>query len=96
MESQAFKKLGDALEQWHRVQRQIPDAKEDAPEVIRNSLDMAIEDQDVEHLPDDDAEAEGQALGAATDEQARALDRQAMEAGKDDREPGLPTRLIHS
>lgn len=77
--SQAFKKLGDALERWHRQNRQIreaPEQRTNAPPPI--DVDMA--DQEFEHLHDEEAEAVTQALGAASDDQARALDKKAMDS----------------
>ena len=77
--SQAFKKLGDALEKWHRRQKGIRDASEQQPEVRTRTTDVDMADGDFEHLQDEEAEADTQALGAATDEQARALDENAMD-----------------
>ena len=77
--SQAFKKLGDALERWHRQNRQIqeaPEARANAPPP--SDVDMA--DQEFEHLHDEEAEADTQALGATSDDQARALDKKAMDS----------------
>ncbi|KAK8152780.1 hypothetical protein BC567DRAFT_187327 [Phyllosticta citribraziliensis] len=74
-ESQPFKKLGDMLEKWYNQQRQIQNAsKEERPQPQEKDADMA--DGDFEHLPDDDAEADAQALGAAEEDQAKALDRE--------------------
>ncbi len=78
--SQAFKKLGDALERWHRQNRQIQDAAEQGTdsELPGDELDRA--DQDFEHLRNEDAEADAQALGAATNDQARGLDEKGLES----------------
>lgn len=77
--SQAFKKLGDALEKWHRQNRQIQDAAEkEADALPQAEVDMA--DQEFEHLYDEEAEADTQALGAASNDQARALDKKAMDS----------------
>ena len=78
--SQAFKKLGDALEKWHRRQNQIRDASEQQPEIRTQTADVDMADGDFEHLQDEEAKADTQALGAATDEQARALDVNAMDS----------------
>ena len=75
----AFKTLGDALKTWHRQQRQINDADHHAHEVDKLT-DAQLQDQDLEHIPAEDIEADGQALGAATDEQALSLDKQALES----------------
>ena len=77
--SEAFKKLGDALEKWHRQNRQIQEAAEkEATAVPKSDSEMA--DQEFQHLPDEETEADTQALGAASDEQARALDKNAMDS----------------
>jgi midasin len=78
--SQAFKKLGDALERWHRRQRQIQNASEQQDEAQPQHSDVEMANQDFEHLPDENKESDAQALGAATDEQARALDENAMDS----------------
>ena len=77
--SQAFKKLGDALERWHRQNRQI----QEAPEKRANfppPTDVDMADQEFEHLHDEETEADTQALGAASEDQARALDKKAMDS----------------
>ncbi|KAL2047257.1 hypothetical protein N7G274_001276 [Stereocaulon virgatum] len=77
--SQAFKKLGDALERWHR-RRQIQNASERQDEAQPQHADVEMADQDFEHLLDESKDSDIQALGAATDEQARALDANAMDS----------------
>jgi midasin len=74
-ESQPFKKLGDTLEKWYNQQRQIqqPTQNSTAPEQERKrDVDMA--DVDFEHLLNEESQSEAQALGAASEDQARALD----------------------
>lgn len=77
--SQAFRKLGDALESWHRQQRNIQDARSSpgAPETDTADVDMA--NTELQHLPDEDAKADTQALGAATEDQANTLDQRALD-----------------
>jgi midasin len=72
---QAFKKLGDILEQWHRRQKEIlnPSQEEEDSQPMPEDTDMA--DADFEHLKDDDDAADTQALGQANDDQAQALDQ---------------------
>ncbi|KAK8172473.1 LOW QUALITY PROTEIN: hypothetical protein BKA80DRAFT_318585 [Phyllosticta citrichinensis] len=89
-ESQPFKKLGDMLEKWYNQQRQIQNAsKEERPQPQEKDADMA--DADFEHLPDDDTEADAQALGAAEEDQAKALDREMAQDVNDKAE--LPENL---
>ncbi|KAJ5907726.1 Midasin [Penicillium taxi] len=72
---QAFKKLGDILEQWHRRQKEVlnPSQEEEDSETLPQDTDMA--DADFEHLKDDEDVADTQALGQANDDQAQALDQ---------------------
>lgn len=75
--NQAFKKLGDALENWHRQQQQIRDASGENGQPETTEIEKT--DQQFEHLQDENAEADAQALGAATEDQAHALDRRALD-----------------
>ncbi|CAI7672580.1 unnamed protein product [Penicillium pancosmium] len=72
---QAFKKLGDMLEEWHRRQKEVknPSQEEEDSQALPEDTDMA--DADFEHLKDDDDQADTQALGQANEEQAKALDQ---------------------
>lgn len=72
---QAFKRLGDILEQWHRRQQEIsePSKQEDDSQPLPPDTDMA--DAEFEHLADQDDVADTQALGQASEEQAKALDQ---------------------
>ncbi|KAJ5112649.1 hypothetical protein N7532_000694 [Penicillium argentinense] len=72
---QAFKKLGDILEEWHRRQKEVlnPSQEEEDSQALPQDTDMA--DADFEHLKDDDDQADTQALGQASEEQAKALDQ---------------------
>ncbi|KAJ6155359.1 hypothetical protein N7470_005925 [Penicillium chermesinum] len=73
---QAFKKLGDILEQWHRRQKEVlnPSQEEDGDSnPLPQDTDMA--DADFEHLKDDDDQADTQALGQANEDQTQALDQ---------------------
>ncbi|KAI2789207.1 hypothetical protein POX_e07237 [Penicillium oxalicum] len=72
---QAFKKLGDILEQWHRRQKEVlnPSQEEEESQPLPQDTDMA--DADFEHLKDDDDVADTQALGQANDDQAQGLDQ---------------------
>ena len=76
----AFKKLGDVLERWHRQQREILQATEDEESANGQFQDESIADAEFEHLRDEDDLADTQALGTATEDQARGLDQsQAFE-----------------
>ncbi|KAJ5569528.1 uncharacterized protein N7459_008958 [Penicillium hispanicum] len=83
---QAFKKLGDILEQWHRHQQEVlnPSQEEEDSQPLPQDTDMA--DADFEHLKDEDDFADTQALGQASEEQAKALDQN--KAVESDIKPG--------
>ena len=72
MDAQPFKKLGDTLESWHRQQTQIRDPVEQKEE--DQNPDLSQDAQEFQHLQDENAEADNQAMGTATEDQARALD----------------------
>lgn len=92
-EMQAFKKMGDILEQWHRRQKEIMEASqqedgESQEQPLPQDTDMA--DADFEHLADQDDVADTQALGQANEEQAKALDQNKgveSEANQGNNEP---------
>jgi midasin len=71
---QPFKKLGDALESWHRQQTKIRDPAEQKEPGQDQNPDLNAEASEFQHLQDEDAEADTQAMGTATEEQAHALD----------------------
>lgn len=70
-EREQMQRLGDMLEKWHRQHRDIQPASEDQGQQEQQDVDMA--DADLEHLEDEEAQPDTQALGASTQEQARAL-----------------------
>lgn len=76
----AIKKLGNALEEWHRQNSQIKEAAEQEEKAQPEKSDIDMADPEFEHLQGDDAAGDTQALGAATNEEARALDEEAMDS----------------
>ncbi|KAJ5175879.1 Midasin [Penicillium canariense] len=83
---QAFKKLGDILEQWHRRQKEVlnPSQEEEDSQPLPQDTDMA--DADFEHLRDDEDVADTQALGQANEDQAKGLDQN--KAVESENQPG--------
>ncbi|KAK5162428.1 hypothetical protein LTR04_003792 [Oleoguttula sp. CCFEE 6159] len=82
--ARAFKRLGDPIEKFYRQQSQIRSSSREqhdptAPE--QQDIDMA--DADFEHLQDEEARADAQALGTATEDQATALDESNALPSKD-------------
>ncbi|KAK4668735.1 AAA ATPase midasin [Podospora pseudoanserina] len=84
-QAQPFKKLGDALERWYRNQKDIQ-AADDQERPEKQAEDMSK--AEFQHLQDDTAEADAQALGTATDEEAKpmndamAIDNEMEEQGQ--------------
>ena len=82
-EISGFKKLGDALERWHRQQRQIREAAKPEERQEAKSQEVDATDVDFEHLPSEEAHADAQALGAAAEDQAQALDESEVVDSQD-------------
>jgi len=82
--SQAFKKLGDALEKWHRQRGQIRDAPDTVESGKPNTAEAEEVNREFEHVRDEAAEADTQALGTATEEQAQTLDENALNSEMQD------------
>ncbi|KAK3322472.1 hypothetical protein B0H66DRAFT_590209 [Apodospora peruviana] len=71
-DSQPFKKLGDALERWYNNQKDIQKPTDNQQDKQNPDTDMAR--VEFQHLQDENAEADTQALGTATDEEVRPMD----------------------
>ncbi|KAF2653215.1 midasin [Lophiostoma macrostomum CBS 122681] len=91
-ETQSFKKLGDVLEKWYNQQRQIQHAREkDETQVQQIDKEVDMASAEFEHLQDEEAQADTQALGTATEEQAKALDQDmAMAVDEEEKIPARP------
>lgn len=72
--SDPFKKLGDALERWHRQQQDIKDANPEEDEKQHGQDSEEQERREFQHLQDDNAAEDTQALGTADNEEAQPLD----------------------
>jgi len=71
VEQQPLKKLGDVLERWHKNQRDIKAAENNQQ---NNSSDIEVGWKEFQHLQDENAPADTQALGTATNDEAKPLD----------------------
>lgn len=76
----AFKKLGDALESWHKRQQEIQQSRKERAVAQNESQDVNMTGQEFEHLHDEQDVADSQALGGTTHDQAHALDEQALKS----------------
>lgn len=77
-QTEAFKKLGDILQEWHRRQRNIKEASEKEQNQEANhdgSNDVDMENAEFEHLADEQDAPDTQALGQAEEEQVRGMDQ---------------------
>ena len=93
-ESQAFRKLGNALEKWHRQRDQIRNRPENIEDHKPNAPEVNGMTQEFEHLHDKGEEADTQALGAATEDEAHALDERALDSEMQDQIPeSLPDEV---
>ena len=79
-ESEAFKKLGNAFEKWQRQRQQIRNPTSISSGNRSLPVETDASNQDFEHLPNEDATADTQALGAATEDQSHALDKRALDS----------------
>ncbi|KAM0285289.1 hypothetical protein ACHAQH_001478 [Verticillium albo-atrum] len=82
-----FKKLGDALERWHRQQTEIKEAeqKEDEGEAKQQLDADEMAAKEFQHMQDDEAAPDAQALGAASDDQVQPIDdAMAIDEEKED------------
>ncbi|KAI8635037.1 midasin [Xylariaceae sp. FL1651] len=82
--SQPFKALGDALEKWHKRQREIREAQENQTQQPNVEPDTRIEE--FQHLEHDEAAADAQAMGTTTEEQKQPID-DAMAIDDDEDQP---------
>jgi midasin len=72
-DAQPFKKLGDALERWYRNQKDIAAAEEQQSQ----NKEMTAEElakSEFQHLQDENAPADTQAMGGATDDEVKPFD----------------------
>ncbi|KAK7417901.1 AAA ATPase midasin [Neonectria magnoliae] len=74
--SDPFKKLGDALERWHRQQEDIKsaDPTDDNQQDVQQDPEADQNRREFQHLQDDDTAADTQAMGTADDDQVQPID----------------------
>ncbi|KAH8176229.1 AAA domain (dynein-related subfamily) domain-containing protein [Sarocladium implicatum] len=88
-----FKKLGDALERWHRQQSDIQQANADQNAETKHEPDQAEEQsrQEFQHLQNDDDAADTQAMGTAKEDEVQPIDESM---GIDDETQDPTSRLL--
>ncbi|KAI0413696.1 hypothetical protein F5X98DRAFT_378468 [Xylaria grammica] len=84
-DSHPFKALGDALEKWHKQQREIKAAQENQTQQPPD-VEPDTKIQEFQHLENDEAAADTQAMGTATEDQTRPID-DAMAIDDDENQP---------
>ena len=72
-DSQPFKKLGDALERWYRNQKDIAAAEEQQSQNKEMTADELAKSE-FQHLQDENAPADTQAMGGAADDEIKPFD----------------------
>lgn len=84
--SDPFRKLGDALEKWHRQQADIKDANpDDTKQPAEQKAEADQGRQEFQHLQDDEAAADTQAMGTADDEEVQPINESmAVDEEKED------------
>ncbi|KOS17851.1 Midasin [Escovopsis weberi] len=85
--SNPFKKLGDALERWHRQQQDIKDAgnEDEDKQQQGQEPDAEMGKKGFQHLRDDNDAEDTQAMGKADNEEAQPLDESmAIDDEKED------------
>ncbi|KAF2150048.1 P-loop containing nucleoside triphosphate hydrolase protein [Myriangium duriaei CBS 260.36] len=88
--SDAFKQLGDALEKWYRKQSEIQNAKHREEEAAKQDTKPESENVEFEHLEDENMQADAQAIGAAREEEATAIDDAGTGVNEDERRDQFP------
>jgi midasin len=82
-----FKKLGDALERWHRQQSDIKETDANDQQSDQKQLPEADQGRkEFQHLQDDDAAPDDQALGTADDDQVQPID-ESMAIDEEKKDP---------
>ncbi|KAI5928416.1 hypothetical protein F4810DRAFT_705356 [Camillea tinctor] len=84
--NQPFKALGDALEKWHKQQRDIREAREQEPIENNSEAEKESRMREFQHLQNEESAADTQAMGTATDEQTQPID-DAMAMDEDEDQP---------
>lgn len=83
-QSQPFKKLGDALERWYRQNQDIKDSMDENQEA-RQKDDSDMAQKELQHLQNDDAAPDAQALGTAAEDEVQPIDESmAIDEDKQD------------
>jgi midasin len=88
-----FKKLGDALEQWHRQRSDIQQADPEQDAQPKHDPDQSQEQahQEFQHLQNDDDAADTQAMGTAKEDEVQPIDETM---GIDDDREDPTSRLL--
>lgn len=85
--AEPFRKLGDALEKWHRQQKEIKEPGEDKQEP---GAQEEMQQQEFQHLQDDSAVPDAQAIGGATEDEVQPIDdSMAIDEEKQDPESNV-------
>ncbi|KAK1816461.1 AAA ATPase midasin [Friedmanniomyces endolithicus] len=86
-----YKKIGDVLDEWYQQHREIESAKKpQGDEGTSRPEDVDMASARFEHLPDQDATADTQALGTASADQSTALNEDSGLPNNGEEDAALP------
>ncbi|KAI2471676.1 midasin, partial [Annulohypoxylon bovei var. microspora] len=88
---QPFKALGDALEKWHRQQRDIKEAQEQESRDQPSNAEQESAIREFQHIQNDESAADAQAMGTSNEEQKQQIDESMA---IDDEDQPLDDRII--
>ncbi|MBE3109383.1 MAG: hypothetical protein IMZ46_02550, partial [Acidobacteria bacterium] len=80
--AEPFRKLGDALEKWHRQQKEIKEPGEDKQDPAAEEMQQ----KEFQHLQDDGTVPDAQAIGGATEDEVQPID-DAMAIDEENQDP---------
>ncbi|KAK3626829.1 AAA ATPase midasin [Elasticomyces elasticus] len=87
-----YKQIGDVLEEWYRQHREIESAREQEAQDPTQPQDVDMSSARFEHVHDQNAPAETQALGTASADEATALPEDSGLPNNAEDETALPPR----
>ncbi|KAK2592480.1 AAA ATPase midasin [Conoideocrella luteorostrata] len=91
VKSDPFRKLGDALEKWHRQNADIMDAKQE--DTSNEKVDAEQSRQEFQHLQNDDAADDAQAMGTADEDEVQPIDESMAIDNEGEKEDSASRRM---
>ncbi|OTB08493.1 hypothetical protein M426DRAFT_7806 [Hypoxylon sp. CI-4A] len=88
---QPFKALGDALEKWHRQQRDIKETQEQEPQDQATNAEQEAAIREFQHIQNDESAPDAQAMGTSNEDQKQQIDESMA---IDDEDQPADSRII--